>query len=90
MTPEVCGLKGCDPGTPTHAAIFIQTKGDEFAGFHWRSGHGAFSVSQPDSDAVIACIRNQPEHHKKVSFQEEYRRFLERYNVAYDERYVWD
>ena len=37
-----------------------------------------------------AYIRNQETHHQKVTFQEEYRRFLERYQVAYDERYVWD
>ena len=74
----------------TSSSKWIKTKGPEFAGFHWQSGYGAFSVSQSDSDAVVSYIQNQPEHHRKVTFQEEYRRFLERYNVAYDERYVWD
>jgi len=74
----------------TSSSKWIKTKGHEFAGFHWQSGYGAFSVSQSDSDAVIAYIRNQPDHHKKVSFQEEYRRFLDRYQITYDERYVWD
>jgi putative transposase len=74
----------------TSSSKWIKTKGQEFAGFHWQSGYGAFSVSQSDSDAVISYIPNQPEHHRKVTFQEEYRRFLERYSVAYDERYVWD
>ena len=74
----------------TSSSKWIKTKGNEFQGFHWQSGYGAFSVSQSNADAVIAYIRNQPEHHKRVSFQEEYRRILERYNVAYDERYVWD
>ena len=74
----------------TSSSKWIKTKGQEFAGFHWQSDYGAFSVSQSDSDAVIAYIRSQPDHHRKVSFQEEYRRFLERYNVAYDEMYVWD
>jgi hypothetical protein len=39
---------------------------------------------------VVRDIRNQEEHHRKVTFQEEYRQFLARYKVAYDERYVWD
>jgi hypothetical protein len=39
---------------------------------------------------VVQYIQNQDEHHKKVTFQEEYRRFLKRYKVAYDEKYVWD
>jgi hypothetical protein len=35
-------------------------------------------------------IQNQAEHHKKVTFEEEYRKFLKLYNIEYDERYVWD
>nr|WP_192812793.1 hypothetical protein [Pedosphaera parvula] len=42
------------------------------------------------SDDVIKYISNQSEHHRKMTFQEEYRKFLERYQVPYDERYVWD
>ena len=74
----------------TSSSKWAKTKGEEFAGFHWQSGYGAFSVSQSDSDAVITYIRNQDAHHKKISFQEEYRCFLERYEISYDERYVWD
>ncbi len=74
----------------TSSSKWIKTKGTEFASFHWQAGYGAFSVSQSDSDAVVAYVRNQEEHHRKMTFQEEYRRFLERYEVGYDERYVWD
>ncbi len=74
----------------TNSSKWIKTKGCEFSNFHWQSGYGAFSVSQSDSDAVISYIRNQPEHHRKTSFQDEYRRFLMRYEIPYDERYVWD
>jgi putative transposase len=74
----------------TSSSKWIKTKGREFSNFHWQSGYGAFSVSQSDSDAVIIYIRNQPEHHRKISFQDEYRRFLKRYEIPYDERYVWD
>ena len=53
-------------------------------------GHGAFSVSESGKDAVVAYVRGQAEHHRKTTFQEEYRAFLERHRVAYDERYLWD
>ena len=68
----------------------LKTKGAAFADFHWQSGYGAFSVSQSDADAVVAYIRDQAQHHQKMTFQDEYRRLLERYHVAFDERYVWD
>jgi len=58
--------------------------------FSWQAGYGAFSIGESQVDTVIRYIRNQEEHHGKVTYQEEYRRFLERYKVAYDERYVWD
>jgi putative transposase len=58
--------------------------------FSWQSGYGAFSVSESNLQKVEAYIRNQEEHHRKVTFQEEYRLFLKRHNIPYDERYVWD
>ncbi|HEY5914545.1 MAG TPA: transposase [Verrucomicrobiae bacterium] len=58
--------------------------------FTWQAGYGAFSVGESQADAVIRYIQNQEEHHHKMTFQDEFRKFLERYKVAYDERYVWD
>lgn len=74
----------------TSSSKWLKTKGPEFAGFHWQSGYGAFSVSQSDADQVVSYIRNQAEHHRKMTFQDEYRRLLERYRVTFDEKYVWD
>jgi REP element-mobilizing transposase RayT len=74
----------------TSSSKWIKTKGAELVSFHWQNGYGAFSVSQSDADAVVRYIENQEEHHRKMSFQDEYRRFLERYRLDYDERYVWD
>jgi REP element-mobilizing transposase RayT len=74
----------------TSSSKWIKTKGAEFTDFHWQSGYGAFSVSQSDAETVITYIRNQAQHHQKMTFQQEYRRLLERYQVAFDERYVWD
>jgi putative transposase len=74
----------------TTSSKWIKTKGVAFSEYHWQAGYGAFSVSQSHADAVVQYIQNQVEHHRKVTFQEEYRRFLKRYKVAYDENYVWD
>jgi putative transposase len=58
--------------------------------FAWQNGYGVFSVSQSNVDSVRRYIENQTEHHRKVSFQDELRAFLERHGVQYDERYIWD
>ena len=69
---------------------WIKTQGAEFAGFSWQAGYGAFAVSESNVDVVRDYVANQREHHRKKSFQEEYRVFLERHRLAFDERYVWD
>jgi len=69
---------------------WIKTQGAEFAGFAWQGGYGAFAVSESNVDAVRQYIANQREHHRKKTFQEEFRQFLERHRISFDERYVWD
>ena len=69
---------------------WIKNQGPEFAGFAWQAGYGAFAVSESNVETVRAYIANQREHHRTKTFQEEYRAFLERHSVAFDERYVWD
>ncbi len=69
---------------------WIKTQGPEFGAFAWQSGYGAFAVSESNVETVRQYIANQREHHRKKTFQEEYRAFLKRHNVAFDERYVWD
>ncbi|MBX9661027.1 MAG: IS200/IS605 family transposase [Nitrospiraceae bacterium] len=69
---------------------WIKTQGAEFAGFAWQAGYGAFAVSESNVPAVRDYIARQQEHHRRKSFQDEYRAFLERHGVAFDERYVWD
>ncbi len=66
---------------------------DEFegmGGFAWQTGYGLFSVSSSQVVEVTEYIANQAEHHRKVTFKDEFRKFLKRYGVEYDERYVWD
>ena len=69
---------------------WIKEKSPTQEKFHWQSGYGAFSVSQSHLKPVIDYIERQEEHHQHVTFQDEYRSFLKKYNVEYDERYVWD
>lgn len=58
--------------------------------FYWQDGYGAFSVNPAQVDIVIRYIKNQRQHHQRKTFQDEYRAFLKKYKVDYDERYVWD
>jgi len=69
---------------------WIKTQGTRYADFYWQSGYGIFSVNPSELNTVITYIRNQEEHHKTRTFREEYRAFLTKYHVDYDERYVWD
>ena len=69
---------------------WLKTQGPAFSDFYWQGGYGAFSVSQSHVEKVQQYILNQEEHHQTMTFQEEFRKFLKKYNVEYDERYVWD
>jgi len=69
---------------------WIKEKSPTQTKFHWQNGYGAFSVSHSQLDQVTRYIERQAEHHRRVTFQDEYRAFLKRYRVEYDERYVWD
>jgi REP element-mobilizing transposase RayT len=85
---------------PTHtlADVLRILKGDSSKWIHeelgqrdfaWQEGYGAFTVSKSDVDAVRRYVRDQEEHHRKRSFQEEYRALLERHGIEFDERYLW-
>jgi putative transposase len=69
---------------------WMKTKGNQYAQFSWQAGYGAFSIGQSQLDAVKHYIAGQREHHHRRTFQEEFRDFLAKYQVPYDERYVWD
>jgi REP element-mobilizing transposase RayT len=69
---------------------WIKTHGDRYSVFHWQAGYGAFSVSESNVARVTSYIANQEEHHRTRGFQEEFRAFLRRHQMEFDERYVWD
>jgi REP element-mobilizing transposase RayT len=58
--------------------------------FHWQGGYAAFSISQSNVEAVRDYIRRQPERHARQSFQDELREWLRRYELDWDEQYIWD
>jgi REP element-mobilizing transposase RayT len=74
----------------SHSSKWIKTKGEAYHKFYWQDGYGAFSVNPSEVEIVINYIANQKAHHHKRTFQDEYRAFLKKYKIDYDERYVWD
>jgi putative transposase len=69
---------------------WLKTKGAQFAEFHWQSGYGMFSISPSHRVELESYIANQAEHHRKVTFQDEYLKLLKKYDLQFDENYVWD
>ena len=73
-----------------NSSKWIKTRHESLENFYWQNGYGGFSVSPHDVDVVAHYIANQHEHHRDISFQDEYRKTLKEHGVEYDERYVWD
>jgi len=57
--------------------------------FAWQTGYGVFSVSESTRDAVARYIQEQEEHHRRMTFQEEFIALLKKHGIQYDERYIW-
>ena len=74
----------------TRSSKWLKTKGKSYGQFHWQNGYGAFSIGKSQEGALKRYIARQKEHHKRVSFQDEFRTILRKYVVQWDERYVWD
>jgi putative transposase len=69
---------------------WIQRHHPDLTDFHWQNGYGAFSVSKSNVETVREYIREQREHHRIRTFQEEFRLLLVKHEMEFDERYVWD
>lgn len=74
----------------SHSSKWIKTRSKNYSNFYWQDGYGAFSVNPSQIEVVKNYIANQKEHHDKKSFKNEFRLFLKKYEVEYDEKYVWD
>lgn len=73
-----------------HSSKFINKKQWIVGRFEWQVGFGAFSYARSQLDALIQYIENQEKHHRRKTFREEYLEILKRFNVDYDEKYVFD
>ena len=74
----------------TETSKWIKKRGKTYSDFQWQAGYGIFSVSQSNVEQVKRYIANQEEHHKRISFQDEFRAICKRHGIEIDERYVWD
>ena len=72
-----------------NSSKWVRDKWPRRVSFAWQLGYGAFSVSKSSIPAVLDYIHNQEQHHRKVTFQEEFIDFLKRHEIEYDERYIW-
>jgi putative transposase len=74
----------------TGSSKWLKTQSPIYQNFHWQSGYGMFSISPAHRAVLEDYIDQQKEHHRNVTFQDEYRRLLNKYGIEFDEKYVWD
>ncbi len=74
----------------TETTKWLKKQGPQYADFHWQAGYGIFSVSESNAEQVRHYIADQVRHHKKLTFQDEFRILCKRHGIEIDERYVWD
>ena len=71
------------------SSVWIKTQGPNYRRFYWQEGYGAFTIGESAVSALKRYIANQKAHHRKVSYQEEFLTLMTKYQVDYDERYLW-
>ena len=81
LSKAVQTLKGC-------SSKWLNDTGAAGSNFAWQEGYGAFSVSASQTDDAVEYIKNQPEHHKKRNYEDEFLEFLRRYGIDYDPAHV--
>ena len=72
------------------SSSWIKKQDSSFSNFYWQKGYGAFSIGQSQIETVVNYIKRQKEHHAKQDFKDEFRAILKKYEIDFDERYVWD
>ena len=86
-TVTIAGLVEAAKGGPSK---WMKEQEPAYHDFYWQGGYGSFSVSQSNVEQVRAYIATQDEHHRGVSYQDEFRALCRKHGVEIDERYVWD
>ena len=84
LVPDLIGAVKRD------SSKWIKTRGGMYTKFGWQDGYSAFSVGHSQIPIVEKYIANQKEHHKEKLFEDEMRGFYRKYQIDFDERYVWD
>ncbi|MBK1835475.1 IS200/IS605 family transposase [Roseibacillus ishigakijimensis] len=83
-------IAGLVKNLKTGSNQWLKEHSPAFQQFAWQQGYGAFSIGMSQKEALLRYIDGQEEHHRNLTFQEEYRSFLRKYGVDFDERYLWD
>jgi REP element-mobilizing transposase RayT len=83
-------IAGLVESAKTSPSKWIKDQGPQYHDFSWQSGYGTFSVSQSDVAQLTHYITTQQEHHRTITFQDEFRALCEKHSIPIDERYVWD
>jgi len=78
------------PWAKGNPSKWMKEQGPAYRDFHWQGGYGSFSVSQSNVEQVRAYVATQEEHHREVSYQDEFRALWRKHGIEIDERYVWD
>jgi putative transposase len=76
--------------TKRGSSVWIKTRSADLTGFAWQNGYGVFSIGYSQIEVARNYISDQEKYHRTVSFQDEFRQLLRRYEIEFDERYVWD
>ena len=74
----------------TETSKWLKKQSPALSAFAWQAGYGIFSVSESNIPAVKSYIENQEDHHRRMSFQDEFRELCKRHGIEWNERYVWD
>ncbi len=74
----------------TSSSKWIKEKGEELKNFYWQGGYFAESVNRSSLPRLVDYVSNQREHHSRQKFQDELRAHLDKNDIPYDERYLWD
>jgi len=88
----LCALsRTCQPAEMVKEAkrgssLWLKTRAPDLQDFAWQNGYGIFSIGFSQIQSVRDYIAGQEEHHRKVSFQDEFRQLLRRYDIEFDER----
>jgi len=87
---RTCSVAEMVKETKRGSSLWIKTKGKGLPDFAWQNGYGIFSIGFSQVETVKQYIAGQEEHHRKISFQDEFRQLLKRYEIKFNEQYVWD